>query len=768
MKKNIKEMLKETPYIIFLGILCIGLFWYSKYISNIGGDRGDGAYSTFAGVARVINQEGISLWNPYMWGGMTSVGNAVSEAFYPITYILCKLCYNNSSGVLSYSIIHYSTIIHVFILSFGFYVLARICGLRRSLSFCISVILTFCGCSLRMLNWVYIYSGLVYIPLFIGLSIGAINKPNREKIVLNIINGFVMGMAGLAAISHGILFLILVFVVMYFSYVLINIRDVQNIINYTKSCFITSAIGLFIMSITLLPFIEFIMNSYRSIDGGDAISGIAKMSYDSFIEFSLGTTDLNSINGSYVGWLSLGSFVPILVIISLFCKISQKDLYIFVIGIVIMLIGLFGSIAFIVPKIMYIIPFYNNIREPFLYSFLFVIGASLLVILSLKEIASNGLCKVNNPLIMILIILVLFIDNYYPENKNFSIIVIMTIMIIISLSKKIVENKYYWIILSILMFMSVGLEYIKEYSGIQNNTYSNEEAETYSEEVVENVKKLIPEGIENYDNTYRVVQWTASGNAYPSNIWSILGIKDLTAYMNPMSAKAMNIHTNWNLDKQLTATNTKYLYCTTSETEDFYNWLEGIGLEKKCIIKSVYSSLDRDTLVDDILYENNNRYGIAWCVKNVEFYDDNTLIDELNSRINAAEFDFKSVALLNTDTSEHDYKNEYCDEDKVEIIPKSINANSIMLNIKAEEEAFIVTSELYEDGWILYIDGKKSDMLEVNTAFRGFVISKGTHEIQMVYRPITFIIGSILCLIAIAGSICMIILILKRESIRGK
>ena len=52
----------------------------------------------------------------------------------------------------------------------------------------------------------------------------------------------------------------------------------------------------------------------------------------------------------------------------------------------------------------------------------------------------------------------------------------------------------------------------------------------------------------------------------------------------------------------------------------------------------------------------------------------------------------------------------------------------------AQEDGFLYMSIPYNKGWKYYVDGKKTDALQTDTAFTGLPVKKGKHTITMKYR----------------------------------
>lgn len=79
---------------------------------------------------------------------------------------------------------------------------------------------------------------------------------------------------------------------------------------------------------------------------------------------------------------------------------------------------------------------------------------------------------------------------------------------------------------------------------------------------------------------------------------------------------------------------------------------------------------------------------------------------------------------------------------------------------------FLVFSTTYLPGWKAFIDGKKTEVYKTNHAFMGIVVPKGSHEIQFIYEPNSFLTGKYLSLVLnliLFASIAVAILINKKN-----
>ncbi len=67
-------------------------------------------------------------------------------------------------------------------------------------------------------------------------------------------------------------------------------------------------------------------------------------------------------------------------------------------------------------------------------------------------------------------------------------------------------------------------------------------------------------------------------------------------------------------------------------------------------------------------------------------------------------------------------------------------------------------------GWKVKIDGNSAALLRANYLFRGVEVVPGSHIIEFIYQPESFLIGLLLSIISLTGFIVWLILeILRRK-----
>jgi hypothetical protein len=80
--------------------------------------------------------------------------------------------------------------------------------------------------------------------------------------------------------------------------------------------------------------------------------------------------------------------------------------------------------------------------------------------------------------------------------------------------------------------------------------------------------------------------------------------------------------------------------------------------------------------------------------------------------------------------------------------------NKLSLRVEAETESVLVLSDTYYPGWKVFVNGKEEKILRANYNFRAVPLSKGVHQVEFRYDPVSFklgtgltIVGTISCIL---------------------
>jgi hypothetical protein len=95
-----------------------------------------------------------------------------------------------------------------------------------------------------------------------------------------------------------------------------------------------------------------------------------------------------------------------------------------------------------------------------------------------------------------------------------------------------------------------------------------------------------------------------------------------------------------------------------------------------------------------------------------------------------------------------------CDRDAVaQISVIGENPNGVRLQVDAARSGWLVQADTWYPGWIGRVDGKAQTLSQADVTFRAIAVPAGVHEVEILYRPISFYLGAVLSLLSISGLI---------------
>jgi hypothetical protein len=81
--------------------------------------------------------------------------------------------------------------------------------------------------------------------------------------------------------------------------------------------------------------------------------------------------------------------------------------------------------------------------------------------------------------------------------------------------------------------------------------------------------------------------------------------------------------------------------------------------------------------------------------------------------------------------------------------------NRLQLLVKSKEDSLLVLSDTYYPGWKAFVDGAPQKIYQADYAFRAVPLNPGTHRLEFVYDPMSFKLGAGVTLLGILGCIGM-------------
>lgn len=243
------------------------------------------------------------------------------------------------------------------------------------------------------------------------------------------------------------------------------------------------------------------------------------------------------------------------------------------------------------------------------------------------------------------------------------------------------------------------------------------------------------------DNSVRFLR--EEGELMPSNMWMPYGLKSVSGYDTLHSARYNKFISLCNGDSLMKTTNR----CVELENlrSDKINFLgishllailrnKGVPDESGELFYKIDTQSFKQAFQDKsvVILNNLTAMPLLFSVSHYEVADD---IDAMNYLIKKSDLT-KTVILEKNPRIILSSKNPLISNLK-------IGRQKTEADIESTGSSILVTSQSYDPGWRLLIDGKESEIYTANYAFMAFVVPDGKHKIVLNYNPKSFCLGLI-------------------------
>ena len=769
---KIKIWVYDIIALIGISMLVIWKLWplisESITIVSTTGDVGEMTYPIIASAARSLNEGSFPFWMRELFAGQTLLGFPRTGSFYPLNWLIWLLGY--TPGYLSFRIVDWMVILHVFIAAYGMYFLSRVLKLNRGISFLLSIFYTISPAALSWLYWHDTFTSIVWFPTIMGFMILALRQPNRYSYRYVALGSLAVGLSVLAL--PGVTAVKILYTTgFFFIYDLVrNIKDKSYIINSTIKAALFFGIGLLITLPPLLSISVFFDSSLRFTAEG-AVLTTEGITYTEFVSRTFSRMDLlRFIVGeptvSRIGYtrdlLNNGTLPAILCIVAFFLP-KKKHFGYFKILFVIVSLTLIGMIT---PFFLYRLPMMNYIRYLWFFRYVFNFASVLLAGLTLQwiydkfnptlstvsnnisyEISNSKQSALRNKFptlsefsvlrisVPIFGIILISIYSWNISNSRFNhllaslIFLTLIVLIILFIKNRKILKYISWACIPIVCILFIyNVDDISFRFGNDSETVKNHF--NSSREIAEFFTPSSPEETFRIHTTYDDYAAFGQGNA------AIFGFNSSFGYSNPVLVASLNNFWFLPLNVYSDLLNIRYFASTVEDIHDY--WRVPEDTSDFIYIGTFDNILNRYGEYKTVhVYEKINRPGHAWFVDDFIYYRDYS--EGLGHLINST-FDLRDTALMHY-SFVAPTKNEILLD--AHAIITHYDTNMIIINVQTNKEALLVVSEYYYPGWRARINGRTVQIHNANVYLRGIVVPEGTHVIEMRYFPDTLIIGLI-------------------------
>jgi uncharacterized membrane protein YfhO len=132
------------------------------------------------------------------------------------------------------------------------------------------------------------------------------------------------------------------------------------------------------------------------------------------------------------------------------------------------------------------------------------------------------------------------------------------------------------------------------------------------------------------------------------------------------------------------------------------------------------------------------------------------------SRVTDHGFDFRNVVVL--EKLPDGWQDLQAESQTASVIRTvRYSPNQIMLEAETDQKAILVLTDAYMPGWKARIDGQDAEIHVADHAFRALVVPAGTHQVEFVYRPLSFWGGAAISLLTAAIMVVALVVGVKRR-----
>lgn len=757
MKKNqgIKDII-AISVLILLGILIV---LGRSYVLGVVGDIGDGLYAVVSSNARYLANGELPLWNPTIANGFPNTG-FLYQIFYPIMNILQLIFFNKSENYLSFNFTEAYYIVHFIITALGYYFMTRQITKNTVICFSASVLAVFAGAVMTTFHWFAVLSGFAYIPFLIGFFILMVKNNNKKSWIYTVGIGISMGLTGLAGVTHGLLILLLIFAFLYFAYLWMHRKDMELIKSCTLKCIVSGLIGFGFCAIQLLPVIEFMSLSSRFGLTTAVDSASSHISLADFTAHNVGIEYFKEILKTNKGYISLGIPLALGVIIGFFSKVKQNT-YILSFAKFLFLFSLMMSMGLFFNDIVWYIPYLSSIRESYLYASIITMSGGIIAcfgFISVKNFIQSKKDVFTNKstlawIISIFTIFILLPHNFKAYSGLFATLTVIVLILVGLKKKKLVGAILVICALTNFYMISSSMDLPNARTVNESNIMMKDTYQWYN-----NFIEALEGDEPSLKDPYRVLQWTQNG-AYPMNILASMGINDAYVGLNPIYKKSYEMYMGIGLTNRAIIQNVEYII---HNAKDDVNFVAGhpdlTELNGFTGVPTDYTTSDTTEIR---VFKNDRRQGGAWMVYDFVPYSYENTFEEVARYLNSYDFKPENTALVNIDTIDSLPQTTKGSISDVEIM--KYKANTIEIKVNSDSAGMLVTPEVYYNGWKVYVDGKKSDVSEVNYNYRGVWLEPGEHIVEFKFMPTLVIAGIIMILLSTVACFGIVYYVLRKK-----
>jgi hypothetical protein len=728
------------------------------------------------------------LWNPYQFSGHPFFANPQHAILYPLNSLFFLLPFDLAFNAV--------IIIHFFLGGLFTYLFLKDLNVKTTGSLISGLIFMLSGYLLSVHSLLNCLLSVIWTPLIMMLFRRAEVNPGFKNEILTAIFITISFFGGGVEIVYGN-FLVLLFMVIFsplsYSFPIDGSNQERNqrkrVFLGVRSLIIVSIGFLLLSAIQLLPFLELFIHSIRgkgisyqeatvwSFAPRDVLLFFLPDAYGYFLDMKRYWVTQCWLKTLYTGGLPF--------ILSFFFFLFGKGRRFYLSLIILSLFLSLGQYNPLYPFVFKYVPFFNGIRYPVKFLYIFILVLSITAGLGFQRLiefsSESGTKRLKNLFMFFSLgsgLLLLCLILGHQEVEHFLKLKGVDVPDFGYLSVNLFHTKRFLFYLT-LFFLLLRVGYEVKWKGwikfllilfltadLFGNMgfYGKEKASDYFQKtkILETISS--DKGIFRIFSTGKTISMDAPILVADASPLDVLKEKHL-----PTLNLLYRLHDIWGIDvvrlkrvDDLYNTLTGALSISATNLIDLYGvkYIISVTLiEKDPRFELIYVRLEglqgkrEDLLKENTvkLYRRRNAFPRAWLVKDFRILGAKEILSIMKSK----EFYPDREVLLEEKPLGVTPSSELRTPNSLGGLPEFISEsnNRLQLHVKASEDTFLVLSDTYFPGWKAYVDGNEEKIYRADYNFRALHLSAGTHRVDFVYHPMSFTLGAVVTFLAIMGCI---------------
>ena len=700
-----------------------------------GSDVAGSFYWNAAFIQDTIRAGGIPLWNPYYYSGHPFLANPNTFIFYPATFLYVML-------PLSWAF-NLDTLIHLFIASLGMFYLVRLLTGSHKAGMASAIVFSLNGYFIERVfagHIPQIHTSALIPWVFFFIEKTLLTK-SKDRFV---VPGLVLGMLVLGGDPQNSYYTILFSCIYIFLRLMGDLKPFQPavLIKTCGYCLLFPVIAFCVSAVQIIPSIEMKALSDRAQNTYE-FSTFMSFSPGQFYSFLIPKASSPTLNtnwefGCYIGILAL----VVAVIGGLFYQ-NRKYVLCYAVLLTVVLTFMLGRFTPLYYLYYKYLPVISTFRVPTRSVVMFDFILSIFVGFGIHYLHESGL-KLSQYGISIVVVALLalcmgfgiikFEVPLVSKEVFVGISIIVGTLVLLSLNF-VIKNRtsVTWMIIAAL-FVDLYLVY----SGSVPRMNSNDLLQKQSYELIfEKDASLYRVNVPGYGYAYGLPSRGMKNKYYMTNGSTPIILKDYFNFIYSMADLPKPELIRHTFSPELFSPNLAFSSRILGLKYAIVATPSGFGL------MSAEKYQPRAMILKDMIFTPTYEDHLQ-ILKNPDFDPQKKVLLEDSAR--------SAVAKIGqTDSILQDW-----------VYIEEYSPNRLRLRAESPTGGILLLSELYYPGWKAYVDGTNVPILKADYLLRAIPLGPGKHSIEVVYRPMSFLVGSVISLSVLL--LLILLWIVKRYS----